>query len=79
MNREQKARVRKAARLYAKEAASFGKDLWKCSGHRIMLRLLDAYKNEVLGATKAAVIYSLKTGCGLANGKALAREMGARI
>lgn len=79
MNREQKARVRKAARLYAKEAKSFGKDLWKCSGHWIMRRLLEAYSDEILGATKAAVVYGLGTGLGTRAGKIVAREMGARI
>lgn len=79
MDKEQKKRVGEAARGYAKEVSSFGRDLWKCSGHRIMLRLLDAYKDEVLGVTKAAVVYSLGTGLALAAGKAMAREMGARI
>jgi hypothetical protein len=70
--------IREATKRAHKEIKSFG-DLWKCSGYRIMARLLEAYKDEPMGATKAALVYGLGTGLGLKPGKILAREMGARI
>lgn len=61
-----------------REVRSFGK-LWKQSGHRIMVRLLEAYSGDVLGVSKACVVYSIQTDASLAEAKQVAREMGARI
>lgn len=61
-----------------REVRSFGK-LFESSGHRIMVRLLDAYKSDLLGVSKACVVYAMQTDASLAEAKQVAREMGARI
>ena len=70
--------ISEATKRATKEVRSFG-DLFKCSGYAIMRRLLEAYQNEPMGATKAALVYGLGTGLGLKAGKVLARELGAKL
>lgn len=43
-------------------------------GHAIIVDLLSKYEKETLGRSKAAVVYSIVTGCSLANAKAMVSE-----
>ena len=71
--------IREASKRAQKEIRTFG-DLFKTrSGHAIIARLLEAYKDEPMGATKAALVYGLGTGLGLRAGKILAKEHGANL
>ncbi len=61
-----------------REVESFG-NLWHACGYRIMINLIDRYRHEELGLSKAVVIYGLGTGLGLKAGIVIARELGHKI
>ena len=70
---------RNHAKQMAKETRAFGDLAKRRSGYGIMERLLEAYRAEPMGVTKACVVYGMMTGLGLRAGKIVARELGEKI
>ena len=79
MSRKESREEKKAVRSLAKEIDGM-RDLFKSTdGHGIIVALLTRYSGDTLGASKAALVYGVGTGLGLAAGKAMAREHGAKF